>query len=48
MAQVAARLSVEEISAASAWLASQPVPGDIAPVSAASVKLPMSCGSVPQ
>jgi cytochrome c553 len=48
MAQVAARLSVEEISAASAWLASQPVPGDLAPLSAASVKLPMSCGSVPQ
>jgi cytochrome c553 len=48
MAQIAARLSLEDISAASSWLAAQPVPADPAPAAAASVKLPLPCGSVPQ
>ncbi|MGV3740916.1 MAG: c-type cytochrome [Burkholderiaceae bacterium] len=46
MAQIAARISVEEISAVSAWLAAQPVPANAAPASGASVKLPLSCGTV--
>jgi cytochrome c553 len=48
MAQIAARLTVEDISAASSWLASQPVPGDAVPLGSAPGKLPLSCGSVPQ
>lgn len=47
MAQIAAKLTVEDISAASAWLASQPVPNDSAPLAALPDKLPVSCGSVP-
>lgn len=48
MAQIADRLSPEDISAASAWLASQPVPSDMTPVSSTSIKLPIPCGSLPQ
>jgi cytochrome c553 len=49
MAQIASRLSVEEISAASAWLATQAVPGDMRPAPAAALgKLPMPCGGVAQ
>jgi cytochrome c553 len=48
MAQIAARLTVEDISAASAWLASQPVPTDAAPMPHASGVLPMPCGSASQ
>ncbi|TFW09728.1 c-type cytochrome [Oxalobacteraceae bacterium OM1] len=43
MGDIARSLSLEEISAASAWLASQPAPADPAP--AASIKLPLACGS---
>lgn len=45
MAQLAQRLSVEDISAASAWLAMQPVPADASPTPPASIRLPMPCGS---
>jgi cytochrome c553 len=48
MALIASRLSVEDISAASAWLASQPVPADALPAISASQQLPLQCGSVPQ
>lgn len=48
MAQIAARLTVEDISAASAWLASQPVPGNSDAMPASSEKLPLPCGSAPQ
>jgi cytochrome c553 len=48
MAQIAARMTVEDISAVSAWLASQPVPSDASPVSERVGKLPMPCGSAPQ
>lgn len=48
MAQVAQRLNVDDISAASAWLATQAVPADAAPVPSTSVKLPLACGSLPQ
>jgi cytochrome c553 len=48
MAQIAARLSVEDISAVSAWLASQPVPADAAPVAGSGGRFPLPCGSAPQ
>ena len=47
MAQIAARLSVEDISAASAWLASQPVPVNAIAAPASAQRLPLPCGSVP-
>jgi cytochrome c553 len=48
MAQISNRLSSEDIGAVSAWLASQPIPNDMTPAPAPSVKLPIACGSVPQ
>jgi cytochrome c553 len=48
MAQVAQRLSTDDISAASAWLATQAVPADAAPAPSTDVKLPLACGSLPQ
>ncbi|HEV2610829.1 MAG TPA: cytochrome c4 [Noviherbaspirillum sp.] len=45
MAQITKQLTVDEISAASAWLSTQPVPKDYAPVAFGSVKLPIPCGS---
>jgi cytochrome c553 len=48
MAQITTRLSADDISAVSAWLASQPVPSDMRPVPSVPAKLPMPCGSVPQ
>lgn len=48
MAQLAARLTVEDISAVSAWLASQPVPTNAAPAAPVAAKLPMPCGSYVQ
>jgi cytochrome c553 len=48
MAQIAQRLSADDISAVSAWLASQPVPNDMTPAPALAAKLPMQCGGVPQ
>ena len=47
MGQIAKQLNADEISAVSAWLASQSVPADASP-STAAVKLPVACGSVPQ
>lgn len=47
MAQIAARLTAEDISAASAWLATQPVPLNADPMPASSEKLPLPCGSAP-
>ena len=48
MAAIAKRLTPEDIGAVSAWLAAQPVPADMRPSPANSIKLPLSCGSVPQ
>ncbi len=48
MAQITARLSIDDISAASAWLASQAVPADSSPASSLPAPLPMPCGGVPQ
>jgi cytochrome c553 len=46
MAQITSRLSMEDISAVSAYLASQPVPADAAPLLVAAGRLPLQCGSV--
>ena len=48
MGQIARQLSPEEISAASAWLASQAVPENFAPAQGLDHKLPVACGSFPQ
>lgn len=48
MAQIASRLTVEEISAALAWLAAQAIPAQTAPAPAATEKLPLPCGSLSQ
>ncbi|MDB5842307.1 MAG: c-type cytochrome [Herminiimonas sp.] len=48
MAQIAARLAPADISAVSAWLASQPVDSSGAPAPSAPGKLPIPCGGVPQ
>ncbi|WP_414691734.1 c-type cytochrome [Noviherbaspirillum sp.] len=47
MGEISRQLAVEDISAITAWLATQPVPAESAPAPAASVKLPLACGSVP-
>lgn len=46
MALVTARLSLEDINAASSWLAAQTVPQDARPAAAPTTRLPLSCGSV--
>ena len=46
MAQVAQRLSPEDISAVSAWLAAQPVPTPATAPPAPSTPLPIACGGV--
>ncbi len=48
MAQVTQRLSVDDISAVSAWLAAQPIAAGGAPMAAATGKLPLACGSFRQ
>jgi cytochrome c553 len=47
MAQIAQRLSAEDIGAVAAWLAAQPVPAGAVAVAPGSAKLPLACGSVP-
>ena len=48
MAELAGRLSVDEISAVSAWLSLQPAPADPKPLPASAKALPLECGSVRQ
>ena len=45
MAQIAKKLTADEISAASAWLASQPVAADMRPAPPSTIKLPIPCGT---
>jgi cytochrome c553 len=45
MAQVARRLSPEDLTAVAAWLAAQPLPADAHPAAVAASKPPMECGS---
>jgi cytochrome c553 len=48
MAEIAKRMTPEEITAAAAWLSSQPAPANALPASSPAGKLPISCGSYPQ
>ncbi|OON63581.1 cytochrome C [Massilia sp. KIM] len=47
MAEISARLTLEDVNAVSSWLASQPVPGDPRPAAASTLArpLPLACGS---
>jgi hypothetical protein len=46
MAQIAARLSPEDIGAVSSWLAAQPVPMHSAAPVESKIRLPLPCGGV--
>jgi cytochrome c553 len=46
MAEVVARLSADDIAAATAWLSSQPVPTNAKPASRAAKKAPLDCGGL--
>ena len=48
MAALAERLSVDDISAVSAWLSLQPAPANASPLAAADTTMPLECGSVPK
>jgi cytochrome c553 len=45
MGQIAGRLSLSDVSAISAWLASEPLPADPAPLPVPPFPLPLACGS---
>jgi cytochrome c553 len=47
MAAIAERLSLDDVAAVSAWLASQPLPPDPRPATAVTRPLPLQCGSSP-
>jgi len=47
MATIAARLTLADVAAVSAWLASEPQPDDPAPLRDSPRPLPLACGSVP-
>jgi cytochrome c553 len=48
MAGIATRLSLADVSAISAWLASEPLPADPSPDPAVKRPLPLACGSIPE
>lgn len=48
MHDIIQRMSVEDISAVSAWLATQPMPVNAAPATVLPGKPPVDCGSIPQ
>ena len=48
MATIATRLSLADVAAVSAWLASEPQPADPAPQAAGPQPLPLACGSAQQ
>jgi len=48
MGEITKRLTVEDISAVSAWLAAQAMPANATPAAALDGKLPIACGSMPQ
>lgn len=45
MADITARLSLEDVNAVSSWLAAQPLPPDPRPVASIARPLPLACGS---
>ncbi|QOY96599.1 cytochrome c4 [Massilia sp. UMI-21] len=48
MAQITARLSLDEVNAVASWLAAQPVPSDPRPAASIARPLPLACGSAPE
>lgn len=46
MAQIARRLSAEDVAAMAVWLSAQPVPGGPAPAARLPAPLPLNCGSI--
>jgi cytochrome c553 len=48
MAELASRLTVDDISAVSTWLSLQPAPADPLPQATAAKALPLECGSIRQ
>jgi cytochrome c553 len=48
MGSIASRLSLADVSAISAWLASEPVPADQSPAPSLPRPLPLACGSAPE
>jgi cytochrome c553 len=48
MGAIATRLSLADVSAISAWLASEPLPADTSPARAVPRPLPLACGSAPE
>jgi cytochrome c553 len=48
MGTIASRLSLADVSAISAWLASEPLPADPGPAQAIRRPLPLACGSAPE
>lgn len=48
MGTIAGRLSLADVSAVSAWLASEPLPADPAPAASIARPLPLACGSAPE
>ena len=46
MAEIARRMSADDVSAAAAYLAAQPVPQNAAPAPASRAKPPLDCGSI--
>lgn len=47
MGAIAGRLSLSDVSAISAWLASEPLPADPSPAAQVKRPLPLACGSIP-
>ena len=47
MAEIARRLSPEDLSAVTGWLAAQPVPSNAKPAAAPRTTPPVACGSAP-
>lgn len=48
MAEITARLSLEDVNAISHWLAAQPTPADPRPAASIARPLPLACGSAPE
>ena len=47
MAEIADRLSLDDVAAISSWLGARPLPDDPAPAGAVARPLPIACGSTP-
>jgi cytochrome c553 len=49
MAEIASRLSLDDVAAISSWIGARPLPADPAPAAAAAITrpLPLACGSFP-